>query len=467
MTNVTFYDRVEDAIAHPEKHQAVGVGAKRFMEKRVNAVDAYAEMDAMRDHGRKIRAHTLKHLDRYLGQFVDNVERLGGTVFFAKDAAEANLYVTQLAKEKGVKKAIKSKSMVTEEIHLNTALEKAGVTPIESDLGEFIIQLAGEPPSHIIAPVMHRTRQDVGEVFAEKLGIDYTDDPEELNKVARSYLRKEFLSADMGISGCNFAVAESGTISLVTNEGNARLTTAAPRIHVALMGMERIVPTFEDLGVMLQILARSATGQKLTVYSTLLSGPRRTAEDDGPEEMHVVILDNGRSRTLGSELAEILYCIRCGACLNACPVYQSIGGHAYGGVYPGPVGSVVMPALEGVGPWGDLAHASTLCGACKEVCPVRIDIPKLLLKLRDEGHQAGKTPAWLRIGLSGYKQAANHPTLYGMGMKTAGWVSRLIGNEGWIDKLPAHLKGWTDHRAFPEMAEKSFRQMWKERKKNQ
>ena len=305
MSNVTFYDRVEDAIAHPEKHQAVGVGAKRFMEKRLNAVDAYDEMDAMRDHGRKIRAHTLKHLDQYLEQFVDNVERLGGTVFFAKDAAEANLYVTQLAKEKGVKKAIKSKSMVTEEIHLNDALEQAGVTPIESDLGEYIIQLAGERPSHIIAPVMHRTRQDVGELFAEKLGIDYTDDPEALNKVARSNLRKEFLSADMGISGCNFAVAESGTISLVTNEGNARLTTAAPRIHVALMGMERIVPTFEDLGVMLQILARSATGQKLTVYSTLLSGPRRLedGEDDGPEEMHVVILDNGRSRTLGSELA--------------------------------------------------------------------------------------------------------------------------------------------------------------------
>ncbi|MDJ0757060.1 MAG: LutB/LldF family L-lactate oxidation iron-sulfur protein, partial [Ardenticatenaceae bacterium] len=370
MSNVTFYDRIEEAAAHPEKHAAVGSGAQRLLARRAQAVAIYDEMDEMRDRGRLIRAHTLSRLDHYLAQFINNVEKLGGHVFLAGDAAEANAYITKLAREKGVRSAVKSKSMVTEEIHLNDALEKAGVRPIESDLGEYIIQLADERPSHIIAPVMHRTRQDVGKLFSEKLDVDYTEDPLVLNQIARSKLRQEFLEADMGISGVNFAVADSGTISIVTNEGNARMSTTAPPIHVAVMGMERIVPTFEELGIMLQILARSATGQKLSVYATMITGPRRPGDDDGPEEFHVVIVDNGRSQTLGSELAEILYCIRCGACLNTCPVYQSIGGHAYGSVYPGPIGSVLTPALDGVGPWGELAHASTLCGACKEVCPV-------------------------------------------------------------------------------------------------
>ncbi len=460
-TNVSFYDRIEDAIAHPDRHRPVGVGAMRFAAKRLAAAAAYPEFEAMWDRARRIRAHTLCRLDHYLGQFANQVEKNGGHVFFAADAAEANRYVTDLARKRGVKKAIKSKSMVTEEIELNHALEAAGVEPIESDLGEFIIQLAREKPSHIIAPVMHKTRQQVGELFAEKLGIPYSDDPEELNRVARSRLRTEFLTADMGITGCNFAVAESGSVALVTNEGNARLTTTTPRIHIVLMGMERIVPTFADLGVMFQILARSATGQKLSVYSTIVSGPRRAGEADGPEEFHVVILDNGRSSTLGGELAEILYCIRCGACLNSCPVYQAIGGHAYGSVYPGPVGKVVTPALMGFGPWADLPHASTLCGACREVCPVRIDIPHLLLKLREQGHEVGRTPAWLRVGLGIYRAAAERPWFFRLGLKANQVATRfLAGRDGWIDRLPPPLTGWTDHRAFPALARESFRTWW-------
>ena len=461
MADVTFYERIEEAVTHPEALRPVGIGARRFAAKREAASAAYPPFEAMRDRGRLIRAHTLRYLDRYLAEFADNVEGQGGHIFFAADAAEANRYVTELAVSRGVTKAVKSKSMVTEEIELNHALEAAGVRPIESDLGEFIIQLAGERPSHIIAPVMHKTRQQVGRLFAEKLDVPYTDDPIELNKIARRLLREEFLAAELGISGCNFAVAESGAITLVTNEGNARLTTTAPRIHVVLMGMERIVPTFEDLGVMLQILARSATGQKLSVYTTMITGPRRSEEEDGPEELHVVVLDNGRSRVLGSELAEILYCIRCGACLNACPVYQSIGGHAYGSVYTGPIGKVVTPALQGLDPWGELAHASSLCGACKEVCPVRIDIPRLLLELRQESHKAGRTPGWLRFGLGVYRVAAQRPWLFSLGLKANRLGTRLLaGRDGWIQSLPAPLDGWTDHRAFPTLAPHSFKDWW-------
>ncbi|MGB0384881.1 MAG: LutB/LldF family L-lactate oxidation iron-sulfur protein [Ardenticatenaceae bacterium] len=461
--NVTFNERIEEAVAHPESHQAVGIGARRFAVKRVNALASFPQADEYRDRARLIRAHTLSQLDTYLAQFADRVEALGGHVFWAKNAQEANHYVVELARAKNVKQAIKSKSMVTEEIELNHALEGIGVEVAESDLGEFIIQLASEKPSHIIAPVMHKTRQQVGQLFHEKLGVPYTDDPIELNKIARAHLRRIFLSADLGISGVNFGVAESGTICIVTNEGNARLSTTAPRIHVAMMGMERLVPTFEDLGVMLQILARSATGQKLSVYSTLITGPRRSKEDDGPEEFHVVILDNGRSKALAGEMAEILYCIRCGACLNACPVYQSIGGHAYGSVYPGPVGAIVTPSLMGMDPWSDLAHASTLCGACKEVCPVRIDIPRMLLKLREEGHKAGQSPTWLKTGLKMYSSAAQRPTLYSLGMRASSVATRVLGKNDWMQKLPGPLSGWTDHRAFPKPAPKPFRQLWKER----
>jgi L-lactate dehydrogenase complex protein LldF len=385
--------------------------------------------------------------------------------------------------------------MISEELELNHELEAAGVRVVETDLGEYIIQLAHERPSHIIAPVIHKSREQIAQLFREKINATEADlaDVPSMTALARRMLRADFLQAEMGISGVNFGVAESGSICLVTNEGNGRLTTTVPRIHVAMMGMERLVPTLEDLGVMLQLLARSATGQKLSVYSNIVTGPRRRneptslrisespipnlhsitdtenaayhtqAEPDGPDELHVVILDNGRSKILGSELAEILYCIRCGACLNICPVYQQIGGHAYGSVYPGPVGAVLTPGLYGLAPWSDLPHASSLCGACREVCPIRIDIPRMLLKLRDQGVQAGKSPLWLKVGMKLYRYGVVHPGLYRWGGQMSRWATGWLAKQGWISRLPGPLAAWTDHRDFPAFAPKSFSQRWRER----
>jgi L-lactate dehydrogenase complex protein LldF len=280
----------------------------------------------------------------------------------------------------------------------------------------------------------------------------------------RGKMRQIFLSADMGISGVNFGVAETGTIAMVTNEGNGRMTTTCPRIHVAVMGIERLVPTLADLSVMLQVLARSATGQKLSVYTNLITGPRRSPEADGPDELHIVLVDNGRSQILGTEVAEILYCIRCGACLNACPVYREIGGHAYGSVYPGPIGSVVTPALYGIAQWSDLPHASSLCGACRVACPVRIDLPGLLLKLRHQADRAGKTPAHIKFALHAFRLAATRPALYGLGTKLVSFGSRLIASNGWINKLPGPLSHWTQSRDFPVFAQETFTQQLRKRR---
>jgi len=433
----------------------------------------------LRDHARRIRAHTLTQLDRYLAQFADAVECNGGHICWAETPEEANRYVVELAKARGVKSVVKSKSMISEELEINHELEAAGVRVVETDLGEYIIQLAHEKPSHIIAPFIHKSRQQIADLFREKLNATEADlaDIPHMTALARRLLRADFLQAEMGISGVNFGVAETGSICLVTNEGNGRLTTTIPRIHVAMMGMERLVPTIEDLGVMLQLLARSATGQKLSVYSNIITGPRRGSEEagivqnpksegepDGPDELHIVILDNGRSKILGSELAEILYCIRCGACLNICPVYQQIGGHAYGSVYPGPVGAVLAPGLFGVEQWSELPHASSLCGACREVCPVRIDIPRMLLKLRDDGAKAGQTPAWLKLGLRLYSFAAVRPGLYRLGGHLNRLGAKLLAKNGWISRLPGPLAAWTDYRDFPAFAPKSFSQRWREEK---
>lgn len=476
-SNLTFYERVEDALHNPQLHTALNIATTRFVTGRAKALATLPEAEALRDHARRIRAHTIAHLDQYLAQFAAAVENLGGHVYWAQTAPEATRYVVELAQARGVKAVVKSKSMVSEELELNHVLEGAGVRVVETDLGEYIIQLAQDKPSHIIAPVIHKTRQQVAELFREKLNATEADlaDVPDMTDLARRTLRADFLQADMGISGVNFGVAETGSICLVTNEGNGRLTTTVPPIHVAMMGMERLVPTIEDLGVMLQILARSATGQKLSVYSNIITGPRRVkavegpggqaaneAEPDGPNELHVVIVDNGRSKILGGELAEILYCIRCGACLNACPVYRQIGGHAYGSVYPGPVGSVVTPGLYGLGPWSDLPQASSLCGACREVCPVRIDIPRMLLKLRDQSRQAGQAPLWLKLGIRLYRFAALRPGLFHLGGRLSSWATRLLGRNGWITRLPGPLAAWTNYRDFPVFAKKSFSQRWRQ-----
>jgi L-lactate dehydrogenase complex protein LldF len=457
---VTFRGRIQDAFSKGVP-VAIDSGSRGLYQRRLDGSAAFPQMDEMRDRAREIRAHTLLRLDHYLGQFADAVERGGGKVFFAADAVEANDYIARLAEAAGVARAVKVKSMVTEEIHLNSALEKAGVEVVETDLGEFIIQLAGETPSHIIAPVMHKDRYDVGKLFAAELGVDYTHEPTELNDIARAHLRERFLTADMGISGVNFAVAADGSIALVTNEGNGRITTTVPRIHVAVMGMERIVPTRDELVVMLEVLARSATGQKLSVYTNLIGGARRDGEPDGPDQFHVVILDNGRSATLGSAVAEILYCIRCGACLNACPVYRHVGGHAYGSVYPGPIGKVLMPSLFGLEEWHDLPAASSLCGACTEACPVRIDIPKLLVELRN---QSTEHMSWsVRHGIAWYARMATRPRLFRLVARGVGVAGRVLGRGGWLRRIPGLLRSWSDQRETPAPAPQTFNDWWRKR----
>ena len=452
--------RVADALANKQRLATIQLATDRFHTERLKALETLPGADAIRDLARAIRAHTISRLDEYLLQFEQAFTALGGVVHWARDAQEAREIVVRIARETGVNRIAKTKSMVTEEIGLNPALEAAGFQVVETDLGEYIAQLSGDHPSHIVAPVLHLTRQDVGRIFADKLGIPYTDDIPELTSIARRNLREVFLTAGMGISGCNFAVAETGSVCLVTNEGNGRMVTGLPRVHVVVMGMERIVPTVQDLGVMLQLLARSGTGQKLTSYTSLVTGPRRSGDPYGPQEMHVVIVDNGRTRALAGDLAEILYCIRCAACLNACPVYRTIGGHAYGGVYSGPVGSVISPVLGGLPAFPELPHASTLCGACKDACPVRIDLPTLLLRLRRDTVQQGLSPAWLGAGMQAYTWTTRRSGRYNLLTALAGAAGRLARGR-WLTWLPGPLGGWTRTRAFPPFAARTFQKRYK------
>ena len=454
----TFRERIQEAFAEGVPI-AIDSGARGRHEHRIAAATAFPQMEEMRDRARVIRANVIAHLDEYIAEFADAAERAGSTVFFAADAAEARQYIVALARREGVDRAVKVKSMVTEEIDLNEGLEAAGVEAVETDLGEFIVQLAGQKPAHFIAPAIHKDRYEIGELFVDKLGVAYTDDPVELNNIARSYLRPRFLSAEMGISGANFGVAADGSIALVTNEGNGRLCTTAPRIHVAVMGMERLVPTRADLAVMLEVLARSATGQGLSSYTNIVTGPRRSDEPDGPEQLHVVIVDNGRSATLGSAVAEILYCIRCGACLNVCPVYRHLGGHPYGSVYPGPIGKVITPSLYGLEHWHDLPATSSLCGACEEVCPVRIDIPSLLVELRRQS--ADRSSPSIQRGVRLYAALTTRPRLFRFVTRTAGWLARLWSRDGWMRRIPMLLRGWTRDRDLPAPAPETFNDWWR------
>jgi L-lactate dehydrogenase complex protein LldF len=383
-----------------------------------------------------------------------------------------------LALERGAKTVVKSKSMTTEETHLNTALESAGMQVVETDLGEYIIQLAHEVPSHIIVPAIHKTKEQIAELFTAELGIAPTDDVAKLTSTARIILRDRFAAADMGISGVNFGVAETGTILMLENEGNIRLTTSLPRCHIAVMGIEKIVPRFADLDVFLKLLPRSGTGQRLTTYQSLITGVKRKQEDEGPKELHIVLLDNGRSRMLAHPITrQSLACIRCGACLNACPVYQQIGGHAYGSVYPGPIGAVITPQLIGLGRAEQLPYASSLCGACREVCPVKIDIPQLLLHLRSEvtqGHHAegiNKTkgrPASERLAFKGWEIVMTRPWLYEASVRVARLFQGLIVRNGkigklnqWLVRFAPPLVAWTNGRDLRPLEARSFRQQWR------
>jgi len=472
---LAFHRRIDAALADGARRRAVAMTAGRLAGGRAAAFDALPDPEACREEARHARAAAVARLDVYLDQFAREASARGCTIHWAETAADARRIITGIARERGIRLAVKSKSMATEEIELNDALGEAGVRVLETDLGEFIVQLAGDRPSHIITPIAHLSRQDVAALFREKLGATPADvaDIPAMTQFARRLLRAEFLQAGMGISGVNLAVAETGSLCIVTNEGNGRLTTTLPRVHVALLGLERLVPTAADLAAVLAVLAPSATGQASSVYTNVITGPRRrggasgdppSGEPDGPDELHVVILDNGRSRTLGTPLAEILYCVRCGACLNACPVYRHIGGHAYGGVYPGPVGSVVMPGLHGVEDWSELAQASSLCGACRDVCPVRIDLPRLLLAVRREAAGRRLSPRWVRALMPLYAAVATRPRLYRWAGRAAARLAHAVQREGWISRLPGPLGAWTASRDVPAPSARSFVEEHRERK---
>ena len=419
------------------------------------------DREAMREGARGIKAKTFSNLDGYLSELEDSVVRVGGRVHWASDGAEAREIILRVAREHGVERIVKSKSMTTEEIHLNGALEEAGFEVSETDFGEFLLQLADERPSHLVAPVLHKTRERIRALLVEKLERDIPDDPEAMAAIAREVIRERFRNADMGITGVNFAIAETGTIVLVSNEGNARLTTTAPRVHLALMGIEKVIPKFEDLGIFLKLLARSATGQAMSVYTTLITGPQEGGQVNGPEAFHLVVLDNGRSRILGGPFQESLFCIRCGACLNTCPVYRKVGGHAYGGVYSGPIGSVLTPLYDGLPEYHHLPHASSLCGACQQVCPLRIDIPHMLIALRNRLEEEGASPLLERLAYRTLRTGLCSPAIYRFGTWAARKLLRLKGDgDGWIHGLPWIGEAWTRVRDFPIPPERSFRAQW-------
>ena len=428
-----------------------------------------AVWESWRRQARAIKEHTIANLDYYLAMLERNVTAAGGQVHFAADAAQANAIVAQIARAGGVRVAAKSKSMVSEELGLNAVLETQGIAVFETDLGEYIIQLAGETPSHLVAPALHKTRAQVARLFTDRLGVPYSENIEEMARIARIALRQKFLDADLGISGANFLIAETGSLAIITNEGNGRLCTSAPRIHIGLAGMEKVIPSLADLAVFLRLLPRSATGQRITSYVSMVTGPRRAADEDGPEQFHLVIVDNGRSRLLADPaLRESLYCIRCGACLNVCPIYQRVGGHAYGWVYPGPIGAIVTPELVGLTQAKDLPHASTLCGACRDACPVQINIPRMLLHLRqnlaespDSARRAASdTDALLARA---FATLMSRPALLRLGRKAGRLLLRARSQNGVIARarIP-FLSRWTRARDLPAPPPRTFRDIWRD-----
>ena len=467
------------AVGNPQLQRALRRVGAGFDAERLAAVDEVTPQawEQWRDQAQEIKAHTLAHLDYYLEMLYDNIVRSGGQVHFARDAAQANDIVAGLAKARSVRVAVKSKSMVSEELDLNPVLESSGVRVYETDLGEYIIQMAGETPSHLIAPALHKTKEDVAGLFTENLGLPPTDDIPTLAQAARETLRDRFFEADMGISGANFLIAETGSLAIVSNEGNGRFCTSAPRIHVGIVGMEKVIPSLQDLALFLRLLPRSATGQRLTSYVSLISGPRRDDDEDGPDEFHVVLVDNGRSRLLADEeLREALNCIRCGACLNVCPVYRKVGGHAYGWVYPGPIGAVVTPVLTGLEQAKDLPYASTLCGACRDACPVKINIPRMLLSLRSklaegtdtERKASGKLESFLARS---YARVMGGPRLLSFVHRVGRTLQKPLQwapfipfskTQGMFKRIPAPLLSrWTKSRDLPELPPRTFHEIWR------
>lgn len=456
-------ERAKVALNDEFLRKAVRFTTEKLRNGRKTAAEELGNWQDWRTQGRDIRLHTIAHLDYYLSLFVNNLRAAGGHVHFASTAEEAVEITMKIAAAKEAKSVVKSKSMVSEEVHINKFFEESKIEVVETDLGEYIIQLAGETPSHIIIPAIHKNKQQVAELFSAEAGRELPADTQILAGFARSKLREKFLQADIGMTGCNFAIAESGSMVIFSNEGNGRMVSTVPKTQITFMGMERIIPSWEDLETMATLLPRSATGQKLTVYMSAINGPRRDEDSDGPEDLHVIILDNGRSRQLGDpEFQEVLNCIRCGACLNACPVYRHVGGHAYGWVYSGPIGAVLTPRLnEDVEKWGEVANASSLCGACWEACPVKIPLHDMLVSIRHRNVEANVTKAAEKLGMKAFKLIASNHKLYGRAMKLGRLGQLPLVNDGVIKSQMGPLKGWNRYRYAPALAQKSFRDSWK------
>lgn len=454
------YVRTRTALQSETLKTAVRTTTDKLRIGRNNAVAKIGDFDALRHYAERVRRHTIDHLDHYLQKLAARIRAAGGNVFFAATDKDAVNYVLQLAQREQVRRVVKSKSMVSEEIELNSHLAKHDIETIETDLGEYIVQLGEDTPSHLITPALHKSRSEITELFSGVAGRPLSPDTASLTAFARETIRAHFLNADMGITGCNFAVAETGTVALVTNEGNGRMVTSLPRIQVTLMGMERIVPTMADLDLMLELLARSATGQKVTTYTSLVTGPRRTDEPDGPEQLHVVIVDNGRSNLLGGGYQDALHCIRCGACQNVCPVYRHIGGHAYGWVYAGPIGAVITPLLQGMEQWGELAEASSLCAACTEVCPVNIPLHDMLINLRRDNNALGYTPRSHRAMFRMWRSAFAKPRRFRLTLQAARLLQKPFAREQRLRWGPPPISSWLKERDLPAIAPQSFREWW-------
>ncbi len=451
-------ERTRRAVADERVIRAVRLATFRKVDQRAAGLAALHDAEALRTLAAEIKRHTLAHLPHYLEQFIRGAERRGARVHLAPDAAAARRIVTQIAVAAGAALAVKVKSMTTEEVHLNEQLAAAGVRVVETDLGEFIVQLDRDRPSHIVTPIIHKDRKQVAAALQRELGLPYTEDPAALTQMARGYLRDVFRRADLGISGVNFSIAESGALCICTNEGNGRMCVSRPRVHVALMGIEKLIPRRADLAVFLKLLSRSSTGQPMTVYTTLMNGPRRAEEPDGPTELHIILLDNGRAALLGGEFEDVLRCIRCGACLNACPVYRNVGGHAYASVYPGPIGALVTPLLNLTPGAAELPRASSLCGACETACPVKIPIPELLVRLRER--HADRQPLTKRLALRAFATIMQSRSGYVAGQRLLRW-SLARRADGFVRSGLGPLAEWLRTRDLPAPAAQTFRELWR------
>ena len=452
------------AIQNITLQTALDRATPRSVNHRITAMAETTDATALRQQGRAARLRALRNLPELLEKLETRLTDKGIGVLWAEDGAECNQHVVDIARKHDVHSIVKGKSMATEETELNHTLEGAGLEVVETDLGEFVAQLAHERPSHIVAPILHKTKEQVRDLFAEHLHMPPSDDPRVLTAAARVHLRQKFIHADMGITGANFAIAETGTLAIVTNEGNGRMCSSLPRVHVVVVGIEKVVESVEDFSTLLQLLTRSATGQRISTYVHLMGGPALPGDPDGPEAMYVILLDNGRSTVHGTDYAESLACIRCGACLNACPVYQNVGGHAYGWVYSGPIGAVLTPLMLGLHEAAPLPHASSLCGACQQACPVQIQIPDMLLRLRGDLVKAHDTDPAITVGVKAWAAAMQSPFIYAMSATAARLYTRTAaGKDRMLHRLPGPLVNWTKNRDFPPFAAKSFHEMWRER----